>query len=73
MESTVRTYDVPGMSCGHCVAAIEAEIGKLDGVAMIEVDLATKKVRVEGEALDDEQVRAAIDEAGFEATLADAP
>ena len=33
------TYLVSGMTCGHCVSAVTEEIGKLDGVTGVEVDL----------------------------------
>ncbi len=62
---TVRTYDVPDISCDHCKRAIEAEIAKVAGVSEAVVTVATRTVRVEGDASDDE-VRAAIDEAGYD-------
>lgn len=62
---STRTYSVPTISCGHCKAAIEGEVGKVAGVATVEVDVATKTVHVEGDATD-EAVRAAIDEAGYD-------
>ncbi|MFN0090613.1 MAG: heavy-metal-associated domain-containing protein [Acidimicrobiales bacterium] len=58
-------YQVPGISCDHCKRAIEAELAKLDGVASAEVDVAARTVLVAGDAGDDE-IRAAIDEAGYE-------
>jgi copper chaperone len=58
---------VPGMTCGHCKAAVTEEIGKVAGVASVDVNLGTKVVTVVGENLDDAALRAAIDEAGFEA------
>lgn len=58
---------VPGMTCGHCEAAVKSEIGKLAGVRRVDVDLATKAVTVEGDDLDRDAVFAAVDEAGFEA------
>jgi copper chaperone len=66
MNQTI-TYTVPGMSCGHCKAAVTAEVSALAGVASVDVDLETKLVRVSGESLDDAAIRAAIDEAGYEA------
>ena len=62
---TTRTYSVPGISCGHCKAAIEGEVAKVAGVERVEVDVETKTVRVEG-AASDEAVRGAVDEAGYE-------
>ncbi|MGH9041817.1 MAG: heavy-metal-associated domain-containing protein [Acidimicrobiia bacterium] len=62
---TTRLYSVPGISCGHCKAAIEGEVSKVSGVALVDVDVETKTVRVEGDATD-EAVRGAVDEAGYE-------
>ncbi len=58
---------VPGMSCGHCEAAVKGEIAKLPGVVSVSVDLDTKAVVVVGEGLDWAAIAAAVDEAGYEA------
>jgi copper chaperone len=59
-------YAVKGMTCGHCVSAVSAEVGRIDGVTAVEVDLATGSVTVTSEAvLDDTAVREAVDEAGY--------
>ena len=60
------TFSVPAISCGHCVNAITEEVMKVDGVRELDIDLDAKVVLVRGEHLDDEAIRAAIDEAGFE-------
>jgi copper chaperone CopZ len=60
------TYTVPGMSCGHCRAAITAEVETVPGVSSVDVDLDAKRVTVGGSDLDDAAVRAAIDEAGYD-------
>jgi len=64
---TETTYAVKGMTCAHCVRAVTEEVGKLDGVAGVQVDLASGAVVVtsSGELRLDE-VRAAVDEAGYE-------
>ena len=62
------TYTVAGMTCDHCKHAVSREIGSVAGVASVEVDLATKLVTVTGEGLDDQRLRAAIEEAGYEAS-----
>jgi copper chaperone len=36
----------PDMSCGHCVAAIESEVGAVSGVQSVKADLSTKQVRI---------------------------
>ncbi|MBK5231098.1 MAG: heavy-metal-associated domain-containing protein [Thermoleophilia bacterium] len=64
------TYRVSGMSCGHCEASVKEEVGALAGVSGVDVDLATKLVRVSGEQLSDEAIRAAIGDAGYEAAPA---
>jgi copper chaperone len=60
------TYSVPGMTCDHCVKAVTQEVSAVSGVADVAVDLATKTVVVTGVELDDADLRAAIEEAGFE-------
>ncbi len=62
------TYTVSGMTCGHCVAAVNSEVRAVPGVTDVSVDLDTKAVVVSGTSLDDAEIRAAIDEAGFEAS-----
>lgn len=60
-----RVYSVPGISCGHCKAAIEGELAKLPDAGTVAVDIDAKTVTIDGPASDD-AVRAAIDEAGYE-------
>lgn len=61
------TYTVPGMTCDHCTNAVSSELGTVPGVADVAVDLHTKLVTVTGDGLDDQALRAAIEEAGYEA------
>ena len=62
------TYRVTGMTCGHCVRAVSAELTGLGGVTGVSVDLVpggTSAVTVTSEApLDGQAVAAALDEAG---------
>lgn len=65
--TTVQTYTVVGMTCDHCVSAVKAEVGQIEGVSSVDVDLASGGVTVTSDrALDPEDVRAAIEEAGYE-------
>jgi copper chaperone len=64
-----RSYSVPGISCGHCKAAIEAEVGEVAGVTLVEVDVDARTVRVLGEP-DEAAVVDAIEEAGYEVASA---
>lgn len=66
---TSRTYSVPGISCGHCKRAIEGELTPLDGVESALVDIDAKTVTVVGE-ITEADVRAAVDEAGYEVASA---
>ena len=70
--SAQATYPVTGMTCGHCIASVKEEVGRLDGVTGIDVDLVPggqSIVRVTSDApLRIEQVREALDEAGYELT-----
>ena len=62
-----RVYRVPDVSCQHCVRAITGELQKIPGVQSVHVDLDTKLVTVVAdESVSDEQIRAGIEEAGYE-------
>ena len=57
---------VPDMSCDHCVRAISSEVANVPGVETFDVRLDWKTLRVTGTA-DEDAVRAAVVEAGYEA------
>ena len=65
MDNTL-TLKVPGMTCGHCQAAVTSAVGALSGVDSVNVDLDSKLVTVAGNGLDRAAVIAAIDDAGFD-------
>ena len=73
--SSTATYGVLGMTCGHCVQAVSSELRELPGVRDVEVELVeggTSIVRVSSaDPLTEDEVRAAVDEAGY--ALAAAP
>jgi copper chaperone len=60
------TYPVPGISCGHCRAAITGEVTKVAGVSAVDVDFEQKVVTVTGAGFNDAAIRDAIDEAGYD-------
>ena len=61
---TTHRYQVPDISCDHCVKAITEHVSPLAGVEQVEVDLASKSVTVVGG--DDDSIVAAIDDAGYD-------
>ncbi len=64
--STTTTFTVKGMTCGHCVAAVTAEVSKLDHVNGVEVDLNSGAVTVDSDGpVDPVAFAAAVDEAGY--------
>jgi copper ion binding protein len=63
---THTTYTVLGMSCGHCVASVREEVGEIDGVEAVDVDLASGRLVVTGAGVSDAAVTDAVAEAGYE-------
>ncbi|MEU7133423.1 heavy-metal-associated domain-containing protein [Streptomyces sp. NPDC046261] len=60
-------YTVTGMTCGHCESSIAQEVSAIPGVTSVKAVAATGLVTVTSiGAPDDEAVRAAVDEAGYE-------
>jgi copper ion binding protein len=61
------TFTVQGMTCGHCVSSVKEEVGEVQGVTGVEVDLATGLLTVAGEdPIDAAKISAAVEEAGYE-------
>ena len=64
---STSTYAVTGMTCDHCVSSVTEEVGEIDGVTEVGVDLPTGTVTVTSTGeLSADTVRAAIHEAGYE-------
>jgi copper chaperone CopZ len=64
--SQTSIYTVTGMTCGHCVASVTEEVQEVPGVQDVAVDLSAGVVTVtSAEPLDDDAVRAAVEEAGY--------
>ena len=64
-DTDKQTFDVTGMTCEHCVAAVSDAVGELPGVDDVEVDLPSGEVVVRGSDVDGEAVRAAVLAAGY--------
>lgn len=60
-----KILEVIGMTCEHCERAVKEELGNIDGVNSVTVNLKSKQVEVEGENLNDVLLRAAVEEAGY--------
>ena len=41
-----KTVNVPGISCGHCVATIEREVGEIGGVEAVTAEQASRRVTI---------------------------
>ena len=65
---STQTFDVVGMTCGHCASAVSQELNALDGVTDVQVDLVaggTSHVAVTADReLTPAEVGTALDEAG---------
>jgi copper chaperone len=61
-----RGYTVEGMTCSHCVLSVREEVVEVAGVSTVDVDLAAGRITVTGQDVDDEAVRQAVAEAGYE-------
>ncbi|PPS85560.1 heavy-metal-associated domain-containing protein [Streptomyces sp. MH60] len=66
---TTTVYAVSGMTCGHCKATLTKEIGALEGVLAVDVDLEAGQVSVTTkDESDDALLAKVVDEAGYELT-----
>ncbi|WP_424237571.1 copper chaperone CopZ [Bhargavaea ginsengi] len=62
------TLDVRGMSCGHCVNAIEGSVGELPGVRQVKADLQNAQVSVSYDAATSSPtaIKETIEEQGYD-------
>ncbi|GAA4408975.1 heavy-metal-associated domain-containing protein [Quisquiliibacterium transsilvanicum] len=63
-------FEVPDISCNHCVKAITEAVKAVDAGAEVNVDLPAHRVSVEAAGASVEALKAAIEEAGYTATQA---
>jgi copper chaperone len=67
---TTREYQVSGMSCGHCEAAVKDEVGQIPGVDSVDVNVGTGRLVVRSSIpVDAGAVLRAVDEAGYQAVM----
>lgn len=70
-EMVANTYQVTGMTCGHCEMSVREEVGEIAGVEGVEVSHETGKLVVtSAQEIDDAAVLAAVEEAGYSAVRA---
>lgn len=62
---TEQAFIVSGMTCNHCVSSVSAELNKIPSVENVEIDLETGRVTIQADHVTHDQIRAAIDEAGY--------
>lgn len=66
-----NTYQVTGMTCGHCEMSVREEVGEIAGVEGVEVSHQTGTLVVtSAQEIDDAAVLAAVEEAGYSAVRA---
>ena len=68
-----RAYTVEGMSCAHCELSVREEVEELAGVATATADHVTGRLDVQGETLDDDAIRSAVETAGYRVTASVGP
>jgi copper chaperone len=67
MSTFQQTFQVTGMTCGHCVSAVQEEVGAIAGVTDVAVDLASGRVTVDSSReVTAAEMAAAVDEAGYQ-------
>jgi copper chaperone len=61
-----QLFKVEGMTCDHCVAAVEREVRGVAGAREVNVELTSGALTIQGEGVDPDAVRTAVEEAGYE-------
>lgn len=57
-----QTFNVQGMTCGHCEKAVTQAVKSVDPTAVVKVDLATGRVEVQSAKARDDIAKAIAEE-----------
>jgi copper chaperone CopZ len=60
-----QSFKVEGMSCKNCKAHVEREISEIDGIEEVTADLVTGEVIISGHSINEDQVKGAVEKAGY--------
>ena len=63
-----KTFTIEGMSCQHCVKAVEIELDGLN-LESYKVEVGSAKVKFDDDKLSDKDIIAAVEEAGFKVII----
>lgn len=63
-----KEFKIAGMSCGHCVMAVEKELNKLD-IVKKKVKLGSAKIEFNPDILTEDRIIDAINKAGYLVTI----
>lgn len=63
-----KKLNVKGMSCGHCINSIEGNVGKMNGVESVKVDLdkGTVQLSFDPNAVSLKEITDVIEEQGYD-------
>lgn len=64
------TLHIEGMSCGHCLNAVNRALASLDGVEIASVKIGRAELRFDASRIDAARIAAAVSEEGYRATPA---
>ena len=67
---TKMTMEIRGMSCGHCVKAVEKSLKALEGVEVEQVGIGSAAVQYDPQRATPEAIREAVADAGYEVASA---
>ena len=62
---TEHTMSISGMTCHHCVMAVQKELSRIPGLQIREVRIGSASVAYADGSVSHEQIRAAVEEAGY--------
>jgi copper chaperone len=64
------TIEIGGMSCGHCVRAVEQALGGIEGVKVEEVKIGGATVEYDPAVASPERIGKAVEDEGYQARVA---
>jgi Cu+-exporting ATPase len=71
VKYTKQRFDITGMTCSACQAAVSKEVSKVEGVSEVDVNLLSNSMDVhyDSEMVDADQIIKAVQDAGYDARI----
>lgn len=64
-KDMLKKVKVNGMTCNHCKANVETNLGKIEGIQSVDANITTSEVSINGDSINLEEVKKTVEDLGY--------